>query len=127
MPGSRQQIFLLYALREGGHAPRLRSRLERASDMHLCTVRLDVNDAAFLSELKRTRETKIDSRTWAKGRAALAELEPKQVDHCQIPKWIETVQSIIITGSRQQAGRQAGRFGCLGLADACRKRAPASI
>ena len=42
-------------------------------------------------------------------------------------KWIETVQSIIITGSRQQAGRQAGRFGCLGLADACRKHAPASI
>jgi len=34
MPGSRQQIFLLYALREGGHAPRLRSRPERASDMH---------------------------------------------------------------------------------------------
>jgi len=26
--------FLLYALREGGHAPRLRSRPERASDMH---------------------------------------------------------------------------------------------
>jgi hypothetical protein len=27
-------IFLLYALREGGHAPCLRSRPERASDMH---------------------------------------------------------------------------------------------
>ena len=38
------------------------------------TVRLDVDDAAFLSELKRTHKTKIDSRTWAKGRAALAEL-----------------------------------------------------
>ena len=34
MPGSRQQIFLLYALREGGQAPRLRSMPERASDMH---------------------------------------------------------------------------------------------
>ena len=38
------------------------------------TVRLDVDDAAFLSELKRTHKTKIDGRTWAKGRAALAEL-----------------------------------------------------
>ena len=46
----------------------------RPKKITLYTVRLDLDDAAFLSELKRTHKTKIDSRTWAKGRAALAEL-----------------------------------------------------
>ena len=48
----------------------------RPKQITLYTVRLDidVDDAAFLSELKRTHKTKIDSRTWAKGRGALAEL-----------------------------------------------------
>ena len=46
----------------------------RPKKITLYTVRLDVDDAAFLSELKRTHKTKIDSRSWAKGRAALAEL-----------------------------------------------------
>jgi hypothetical protein len=46
----------------------------RPKKIALYTVRIDVDDAAFLSEHKRTHKTKIDSRTRAKGRAALAEL-----------------------------------------------------
>jgi len=78
----------------------------RPKQITLYTVRLDVDDAAFLSELKRThKKTKIDSRTWAKGRAALAELAQNgraikdlfaQVLCAQNPMYI--VLELILTG-----------------------------
>ena len=78
----------------------------RPKQITLCTVRLDVDDAAFLSELKRTHETKIDSRTWTKGRAALAVLAQNgraikgffaQVLCAQNPMYI--VLELVLTGN----------------------------
>ena len=64
-----------------------------------------MDDAAFLSELKRTHKTNIDGRTWAKGRAALAELAQNgraikdlfaQVLCAQNPMYI--VLELVLTG-----------------------------
>jgi hypothetical protein len=106
---------------------------------HVCVCELVLVQAHTACLQRRARATRRPARRWyrhgAAGWAALGADDGLALTTCLQSalwrtwrhKWIETVQSIIITGSRQQAGRQAGRFGCLGLADACRKRAPASI
>ena len=93
---------------------------------HVCVCELVLVQAHTACLQRRARATRRPARRWyrhgAAGWAALGAGDGLALTTCLQSalwrtwrhKWIETVQSIIITGSRQQAGRQEG-LGVWGL------------